>query len=66
MSDRDPWLGHRDGCQVQWGKPCDCPCPSCGVDLDKPAPADCPQFAHKTVGGPPHEYPQYLPGKVGE
>lgn len=62
----DPWLGHRDLCGVQWGAACTCPCPSCGVDLDKPAPADCPQFAHKTVGRPSHEYPQYLPKGDGK
>ena len=41
-------------------------CPSCGGDLNKPASASCPQFAHQTVGGPPHKYPEYLPRKVGE
>jgi hypothetical protein len=25
MTTRDPWLGHRDLCPLQWGEPCDCP-----------------------------------------
>lgn len=25
MTEREPWLGHRDLCPLQWGEECDCP-----------------------------------------
>lgn len=24
MTEREPWLGHRDLCPIQWGEDCDC------------------------------------------
>jgi hypothetical protein len=53
------WLGHRDLCPIQWGRGCDCPCPSCDQPLDVANPK-CPQFAHRNVGKT-HVYPEYLP-----
>jgi hypothetical protein len=26
----DEWLGHRDLCPLQWGRPCTCPCAAAG------------------------------------
>ncbi len=25
MTEREPWLGHRDLCPLAWHQPCDCP-----------------------------------------
>lgn len=25
MTEREPWLGHRDWCSLQWSPDCDCP-----------------------------------------
>jgi hypothetical protein len=25
MTEREPWLGHRDACSLQWSDECDCP-----------------------------------------
>lgn len=59
-----PWLGHRDQCPTSWRGECNCPCPSCGVDLDTPPPKSCPQFAHQNVTAQ-QKYGEYLPKEDG-
>ena len=57
MSARDPWLGHRDLCALQWGEPCDCPNGAEYLAEQRPDddPAPTPTCDGRDCGGVPHE-----------
>jgi len=57
MTEREPWLGHWDGCSIQWSDICDCD-PNSPVNLAEQRPEDDPPDPvicdGRDCGGVPH------------